>query len=129
MSLPCLSILSTRYDMLRIYGSLQQFVSYDFYENMLRFAIEKGYVDIDLTRENWESTMFQFFVGDLYEIFPKLQNIYYANEKVDGNCKASYKKLDVFKSTHQTFNVSIYYDCELSARREKFVDFSVGLTL
>lgn len=96
---------------------------------MLRLAIEKGYLDIDLTREHWESTMFQFFVGDLYEIFPKLQTQYFASEKVNGNCKATYSGLGVYKATHRTFNVSLHFDCELNVRKEKFVDFSVGLTL
>lgn len=114
---------------LRVYGSLQQFVTYDFYENMLRFAIEKGYLDIDLDRENWESTMFQFFVGDLYEIFPKLRTQYFASEKVGGNCKATYSGLGVYKATHKTFNVSMHYDCELNVRKEKFVDFAIGITL
>eukprot|EP00178_Gracilaria_changii_P002211 TRINITY_DN13302_c0_g1_i1.p1 TRINITY_DN13302_c0_g1~~TRINITY_DN13302_c0_g1_i1.p1 ORF type:complete len:162 (+),score=5.03 TRINITY_DN13302_c0_g1_i1:682-1167(+) len=94
-----------------VYGSLQQFVTYDFYENMLRFGIEKGYLDVDLSREQWESTMFQFFVGDLYEVFPKLHTQYYASEKVNGNCKATYSGLKVYKATHKTFNVSIHYDC------------------
>ena len=96
---------------------------------MLRFGIEKGYFDIDLIREHWESTMFQFFVGDLYEIFPLLQTKFFASEKIGGNCKATYSGLKIFKATHKTFNVSIHYDCELNIRKEKFVDFSIGLTL
>lgn len=48
------------------YGGLQEFVTYDFYENMLKFAIEQNFLDTDLFRDQWESTMFQFFAGDLY---------------------------------------------------------------
>lgn len=33
-----------------VYGSLQNFVTFDFYENMLRFAIEANYLDTDLSR-------------------------------------------------------------------------------
>jgi hypothetical protein len=96
---------------------------------MIRFAISKNYLDIDLSREHWESTMFQFFAGDLYEIFPLLQTKYYASEKIDGICRATYNGLAIKKGAHDSFNVSIDYDCELNVKKEKFVDFSVGLEL
>lgn len=70
--------------------------------------------------------MFQFYVGDLFEVFPKLLK-YYANTPVEGNCRASYIGLKVFMSGVHTFNVSIHFDCELSAKKEKFVDFGVGI--
>ena len=70
--------------------------------------------------------MFQFFAGDLYEVFPKLHK-YYANEVVSGNCKATYTGLKVWKATHTSFNVSLHFDCELNVKKEKFVDFGVGL--
>lgn len=73
--------------------------------------------------------MFQFYAGDLYEIFPLLQTKYYASEPVEGNCKATYSGLKVRKSTHHTFNVTLQYNCELNVKREKIVDFSVGLEL
>ena len=73
--------------------------------------------------------MFQFYAGDLYEIFPLLQTKYYASEAVDGNCKATYTGLKVFKATHHTFNVTLQYNCELNVKREKIVDFAVGLEL
>lgn len=59
----------------------------------------------------WESTMFQFFAGDLYEIFPLLQTKYYASEEINGNCKATPTGLKVYKSDFNTFNVSIHFDC------------------
>jgi hypothetical protein len=37
----------------RVYGSTQQFISYDFYENVIRFAVSKGYLDADLGKGNW----------------------------------------------------------------------------
>jgi hypothetical protein len=56
----------------RVYGTSQEFISYDFYENVIRSAASKGYLDGDLTRENWESRMFQFYAGDLYEVLDKI---------------------------------------------------------
>ena len=85
-------------------------MSYDFYEGMLRFAISQGHLDTDLEREPWESRMFQFFAGDLYDIFPNLQTKFYASEPINGNCKATYTGLKVWKSGFDTFNVSLHYD-------------------
>ena len=34
----------------RIYGSLQNFVSYDFYENMVRYAIQSKMLDSNLKK-------------------------------------------------------------------------------
>jgi len=96
---------------------------------MIRFGISKGYLDTDLKREWWQSKMFQFYAGDLYEIFPLLASKFYANTEVNGNCKPTYTGLKVSKSGYDTFNVSIHFDCELNIQREKFLDFSVGLTL
>lgn len=56
----------------KVYGGSQEFISYGFYENLLRYAISKGQIDTVLNRELWESRMFQFYAGDLYELFPKI---------------------------------------------------------
>lgn len=37
----------------RVYGHTQEFVSYDFYENMIRYAIENNLLDTNLAREPW----------------------------------------------------------------------------
>lgn len=96
---------------------------------MIRYAISKGYLDTDLKREWWQSRMFQFFAGDLYEVFPLMAGKYYANQEINGNCKPTYTGLKVWKAGDDTFNVSIHFDCELNVQREKFLDFAVGLTL
>ena len=38
----------------RVYGSTQQFISYDFYENVIRFAVSKGYLDADLNKNVYD---------------------------------------------------------------------------
>lgn len=55
-----------------VYGGSQEFISYAFYQNVLKFAIKNGQMDTELNRDNWESRMFQFYAGDLYELFPKV---------------------------------------------------------
>ena len=96
---------------------------------MLRYSISKGYFDTELKREWWQSRMFQFYAGDLYEVFPLMATKYYANQEITGNCKATYTGLKAWKATHDTFNVSIHFDCELNVNRYKFLDLAVGLTL
>lgn len=96
---------------------------------MIKFAIANNYLDSPLDRENWESSMFQFFAGDLYEILPLLQNKYYADKPVVGNCKATYSGLKVIKNGFDTFNVSLHYDCELNVDRDKILDLAIGLVL
>ena len=71
-----------------MYGS-QEFITFDVFKNSVRYAIQKGALNTDLNRKNWESRFFQFFAGDLYEIFPKLTELYFASEPVMGSCKAS----------------------------------------
>ncbi len=73
--------------------------------------------------------MFQFFAGDLYEIFPLFATKFYANQEILGNCKATYSGLKVWQASFDTFNVSIHFDCELNILREKFLDFGINLNL
>jgi hypothetical protein len=60
----------------RVFGGSQEFISYTFYENVLKFAIKNGQLDTNLNRQSWESRMFQFYAGDLYELFPKVAQTY-----------------------------------------------------
>ena len=43
--------------------------------------------------------MFQFYAGDLYEVFSTVQDKYYANAVVNGDCSPSYNRLSVNKGT------------------------------
>lgn len=56
----------------RVYGGIQEFVTFDVYKNSLKYAIDNGQLDTDLNRKNWESRFFQFYAGDLYEIIPRV---------------------------------------------------------
>jgi len=96
---------------------------------VLRRAISQNLLDTDLTKENWESRMFQFYAGDLYEVIEKVQDRYFADEAVNGNCKATIDSLKVAKRASNTFNVSLDFGCEINIKRNKIVDFSVSLEL
>lgn len=96
---------------------------------MLRYAIDKDYLDGQLVRENWESRMFQFYAGDLYEIFPLVQDKFYASTEVNGTCDATYDNFKVYNAGKDTFNVSLHFDCSLFIQKEKIVDFGIDLTL
>jgi hypothetical protein len=57
--------------------------------------------------------MFQFYVGDLYEIFPVLQGKYYASEAVTGSCKPTYDRLRVQSAGTNALSVTMHFDCSL----------------
>lgn len=84
-------------------------------------------MDTDLNKANWESRMFQFFAGDLYEVLPLVQSKFYATEPVTGVCKATTGGLRVYKSGLDVFNVTLHFDCELNIQKQKVLGFAVGL--
>ena len=96
---------------------------------MIRYAISNNILDSDLDPKLWKSTMFRFFAGDIYPIFPLLQSRFLANDPVDGKCSAIQDWLKVEKSTFYTFNVSIQFNCSLEIHRKKVVDFNLKLKL
>lgn len=102
----------------RLFGGIQQYMSFDFYQNVIRWAITHQLFDIDLKEETWGNRMFQFFAGDLYEVFSEVQNKYYASEVVKGKCTAGTSGLSVFKNTPSSFNVTIKFDCVLQIRND-----------
>lgn len=63
----------------RVYGGVQEFITFDVYRNTLKYAIDNGQLDALLDRKNWESRLFQFFAGDLYEVIPKVSQRFLAN--------------------------------------------------
>lgn len=115
----------------KIYGGIQEFVSFDVFKNSLKYAIDNGYLDIDLTRKNWESRFFQFYAGDLYEVIPKIGETYKANEVVAGLCTTSSRDMTLQKmqQKHHSLNVTMDYDCELSVAKQKVTSFKLQLAL
>lgn len=63
----------------RVYGGIQEFITFDVYKNTLKYAIENGQLDADLNRKNWESRFFQFYAGDLYEVIPRVADKFLAS--------------------------------------------------
>lgn len=63
----------------KVYGGIQEFITFDVYRNSLKYAIDNGYLDVELDRRNWESKMFQFYAGDLYEVIPKVARNFLAS--------------------------------------------------
>lgn len=62
----------------RIYGGLQEFISFSVFENTIRYAFERGILNTKLNRNNWQSRFFQFYAGDLYEVIPEIGNRFLA---------------------------------------------------
>lgn len=51
------------------------------------------------------------------------------SDTIHGSCSASSTGLKVAKSSADTFNVSMLYNCQLKVKEDKIVDFTVGLQL
>ena len=94
-------------------------MSFDFYENVIRWGIAEGVFDSELKRENWGNRILQFFAGDLYEVFPLTQSNFYANELVSGNCSANTLGFSILKHESDSFNVSFSFSCSLSIKTTK----------
>ena len=62
---------------------------------------------------NWESRVFQFFAGDLYEVIPSLASKFEASKPVKGTCNASTLNLKLIESENDTLLLSIHYNCNL----------------
>ena len=99
-----------------MFGGIQEFISFDFYHNVLRWALENSLLDAELKQDNWGYRMFQFYAGDLYDIISGIQNKFYASEVVKGQCKGSASALEVMKNTGSTFNATLKYDCYLQIK-------------
>lgn len=98
-------------NLFRVYGGVQEFITFDVYKNTLKYAIDNGQLDSVLDRRGWESRFFQFFAGDLYEVIPKVSLRFLANEPVTGECKTSSRNLEMKKGGYDYFNVSLVYNC------------------
>ena len=71
--------------------------------------------------------MFQFKAGDLYEVLPLVAKKYFAEQDVNGNCRALSEKLAVYQSGQGAFNVSIGFFCELNVYKEKVSEWEVRI--
>jgi hypothetical protein len=91
--------------------------------------MKNGQMDTTLSKQNWESRMFQFYAGDLYELFPKVAELYIASTEVTGNCKADWNNTKLYKGKNDTFNVTIGQSCQLNINRTKILEFHVGIEL
>lgn len=73
--------------------------------------------------------MFQFYAGDLYELFPQVANSFIASTEVTGDCQMANTDVRLYKAGDDTFNVSLHSNCQLSIRGIKIIEFAVGLEL
>jgi hypothetical protein len=113
----------------RVYGGVQEFITFDVYKNTLRYAIDNGHLDVDLDRHNWESKYFQFFAGDFYEVIPRVAQRFLASDPVTGSCKTSTRNMNIGKGGYDILQVNLTYNCELGINRDKVTEFQLNLTL
>lgn len=80
-------------------------------ENTIRYAANKGVLNAKLTKKDWESNVFQFYVGDLYDIIPKLATKYYAATPVDGSCNTTARYVTISTVSNNKFQFNLPYTC------------------
>jgi hypothetical protein len=80
-------------------------------ENTIRYAVNKGVLNTKLTKKDWGSNVFQFYVGDLYDIIPKLATKYYAATPVDGFCETATREVKTIITANNKFQFSLPYSC------------------
>lgn len=73
--------------------------------------------------------MFQFYAGDLYELFPQVASTFIASTEVTGTCQMANTDIRLYKSSTSTFNVSLHSNCQMQIRGVKIIEFAVGLEL
>lgn len=82
-------------------------------KSTLRNAINKGFLDVILTQQFWQSPAFQFYMGDVHEVIPSTKNIS-SLQPITGKCRAlddKYYNLTI-KST-KTYLASVNFTCDL----------------
>lgn len=98
-------------------------------ENTVRFAAQKGVLNTQLNEMNWQSRVFQFFAGDLYEIIPALASKFYASEAIEGSCITLPSDVKATIVTSDSFSIKLPYSCSLSIKTTKISSFDMDLTL
>ena len=104
-------------------------MTFQFLKNVLRYGIEMGYLDTDLERQNWRSSLFHFFAGDLYDVIPQLKEKHTPIDPITGNCKASDEGLKIFGAQYSRLYVYYRYNCELFVKQDKFLQLVIDIRL
>lgn len=91
-----------------------------------RYALDKGFFDVLLNQEEWQSRAFQFCTGDLAEAIPSLKVIP-PTTPITGKCKAlNDASYNLTVASERQFRVDINYSCSLDmANATSFAQFTV----
>lgn len=96
-----------------VYGGLQEYISNTLIKSTLRNAINKGFLDVVLTEEFWQSPAFQFYMGDVHDVIPSTKNLS-SLEPITGKCRALDDKFFNLESkTASTYVASVNFTCDL----------------
>lgn len=98
-------------------------------ENTVRFAGQKGVLNTQLNEMYWQSRVFQFFAGDLYEIIPALTSKFYASEAIEGSCTTFPTDVKATIVESDSFSLTLPYSCSLNIKTTKISSFDLSLTL
>lgn len=108
-----------------IYGGHQSFMNLELIKSTAKYALEKGFFDVLLNQEEWQSRAFQFCTGDLTEAIPSLK-VLPPNTPVTGKCKAlNDASYNLTVASEKQFRIDVNFSCSLDMiNGTGFVQFS-----
>lgn len=77
------------------FGGKQNMLSNSVLKSTVRYILNKGFFNIKLNQQEWESRAFQFYVGDLYLAIPSLKK-HGPETVVTSECSAAYDEQFTF---------------------------------
>lgn len=88
---------------------------------MVKYLHSNGWLDATLN-DNWESSSFQFYAGDLFDLINNLHLSFSPRAMLDGTCAAQKTGLRFFSSREfedNSFTLDVTYNCSLKATNKE----------
>lgn len=107
----------------RTYGGSQNFQANCIYEGVVNYLHANGWLDANLN-DNWESSSFQFYSGDLFDLINNLYLTFPPRAMLDGTCVAQKNGLRFFASREfesNSFTLDVIYNCSLKGTNKEGV--------
>lgn len=121
----CGPAIPTQPEDVTIFGGKQNMLSNSLLKSSVRYILTKGYFNIKLNQQNWESRAFQFYAGDLYMAIPSLKKVN-AETPIAGECKAFNDDSFNFSVKSDTqYLVNLNYSCSLNMTNTTIIQFTI----
>lgn len=109
----CKYVLPNTHKNYSMYGGIQSFIGVDFARQLARYSIQKRWLDTLLDGTAWETSAFQFYAGDLYDVIAETQKLA-PRTKVSGGCNALEDSFfDLRRYNYESLQLTVNYSCIL----------------